>query len=183
MNLDLGIMELDYNLFFYINSLSHPFLTYLAKFLSGVEGFGILWILLAVVATYIMRRQPKVIVATVTAVLVSTVVTVYILKPLVGRMRPYYRFPSAIYYSTDTDKFSFPSQHSSASFAAAAVIASVYPSIGIFVYLGAIAVGLSRIYLGLHFPSDVVIGAVLGFLIGFFLVKLFKLQKKRKRKT
>lgn len=60
------------------------------------------------------------------------------------------------------DKFSFPSGHTSAAFLIAGTIGIWYPSLMAILYLWAVWVGLSRIILGVHFPSDTVAGAALG---------------------
>jgi undecaprenyl-diphosphatase len=49
----------------------------------------------------------------------------------------------------------------------AALVAHFYPSLAILVYLWATCIGLSRVLLGVHYPSDIVAGAILGLLISF----------------
>lgn len=60
------------------------------------------------------------------------------------------------------DQFSFPSGHTAAAFLMATLLAYYYPHLSIPLYLIASAIGLSRIYNGLHFPSDVLVGGALG---------------------
>jgi len=62
------------------------------------------------------------------------------------------------------DRFSFPSGHSAAAFLMATVLHFFYPQWAIAFYLIAAAIAVSRIYNGLHFPSDVLVGALLGFI-------------------
>ncbi|MGI9557539.1 MAG: phosphatase PAP2 family protein [Solirubrobacterales bacterium] len=63
-------------------------------------------------------------------------------------------------------ELSFPSAHATSSFAAAAAIGRVAPRLQAPAYLTAIAISTTRPYLGLHYPSDVVAGAVLGIALG-----------------
>jgi len=63
------------------------------------------------------------------------------------------------------DAFSFPSGHSAAAFAVALAMAGVIPGAPLFVFL-AFAIGLSRLYLGAHYPLDVAVGACIGLLCG-----------------
>jgi undecaprenyl-diphosphatase len=65
------------------------------------------------------------------------------------------------------DKFSFPSGHTMTAFAVWASLASAIPTLSLPYLLLAILIGLSRIFLGLHYPTDVLVGALLGSAIGF----------------
>ena len=69
---------------------------------------------------------------------------------------------------------SFPSGHSAASFAAASALTAYYPTAGPLLFAGACCVGLSRVYLGHHFPSDVAVGGALGSAIGLLSARLWR---------
>jgi undecaprenyl-diphosphatase len=85
-----------------------------------------------------------------------------LLKTVVRRKRPQLeKLPALI--STPT-ALSFPSAHASSSFAAARAFSSLLPALPL--YCGAAAMALSRVYLGVHYPSDIAAGAVLGTLVG-----------------
>jgi len=79
----------------------------------------------------------------------------YGLKLAVNRRRPE--------GETVRSNSSFPSGHATGAFALAAVFSHQYPKAAVPCYLAAAAVGLSRIYLGRHYPSDVLAGALVGF--------------------
>ncbi len=73
---------------------------------------------------------------------------------------------------------SFPSGHTSSYFAFATVYSAKYPKWAIPLYSYGVLIGLSRVYLGEHYPSDVLAGAVIGIGIGYLTLKLEKqLQK------
>lgn len=84
-----------------------------------------------------------------------------ILKPMVGRIRPYDLLGFSILVPPLAD-FSFPSGHTSSSFAAATAIYAMNRKWGIVAYVFAVLMGISRLYLGVHFPTDVLTGAVIG---------------------
>ena len=104
---------------------------------------------------------------------------VVIIKEIVARPRPGYALPiSMIPFS----KYSFPSGHTTMAFLVAILLSRYYPKYNYLFYSIAILVGLSRIYLGLHYLSDVIGGLILGIGIGWlFLYKekeIFKIGEK-----
>lgn len=87
------------------------------------------------------------------------------LKSAVGMARPSLGIGPVISGPTVDDDFSaFPSGHTSSAFAAATVVADYYPEYSKWAYLAAGLVGISRIFEGAHWPSNVVFGAGLGYL-------------------
>jgi membrane-associated phospholipid phosphatase len=98
-----------------------------------------------------------------TSLVVDAALT-YSLKSIVNRPRPYITYPNDIVaYETLSSK-SFPSGHTSFAFAAATSLTLQYPKWYVIVpsYVWACSVGYSRMNLGVHYPSDVLAGAVLG---------------------
>ena len=87
-----------------------------------------------------------------------------ILKPMTGRIRPYDLLGFSILVPPLAD-FSFPSGHTSASFAAATAIYAMNRKWGIAAYIFAVLMGVSRLYLGVHFPTDVLAGGIIGFVM------------------
>lgn len=88
------------------------------------------------------------------------------IKEVVGRLRPPFADPAVVALTTAPDTPSFPSGHATSAFAAAAAVGAFYPRLRVPLYGLAALVGLSRVYLGVHYGLDVLVGAVLGIAIG-----------------
>ena len=85
-----------------------------------------------------------------------------ILKSAIKRDRPFLRLHACATSIEPGDKFSMPSGHTAAAFLMAGVIAAFFMEFAIPAYCWACLIGNSRIALGVHYPSDVLAGAVLG---------------------
>ena len=108
------------------------------------------------------------------ALIVSQIV-VHSLKRLLSRERPYKIIEQLNTYGIDLSDYSFPSGHTTASFSLATTLALNLPKIYIIVYIFAILIAISRIYLGVHYPTDVAAGILLGIggaiVVHFYMIK------------
>lgn len=95
-----------------------------------------------------------------------------VLKKLFKRQRPCDLFNNLNAHVTPSDKFSLPSGHTAAAFLMASLIAHFYPSMTFIVYAWASTIGLSRVLLGVHYPSDIFAGATLGLTISFLSLNI-----------
>jgi undecaprenyl-diphosphatase len=127
------------------------------------------------------RRQLPVasLIAAVSVGIGSLVVA--LLKETVDRPRPAHADPGIDTAVGTPGSPSFPSGHTATAFAAAAVVGAFYPRLRWPLYALAALVGMSRIYLGVHFALDVVAGAILGLSIGLCIV--WAVRKGRQRLT
>jgi undecaprenyl-diphosphatase len=94
----------------------------------------------------------------------------WVLKNSCQRRRPPEAIPSFRSVINASDRFSFPSGHTCGAFLLAAIISVHYPTLAAPMYLWAGAVGLSRVVLGVHFPTDILAGALLGSGIAWFVL-------------
>lgn len=115
-----------------------------------------------------------------TVSLIGSMGTTYILKKTIQKPRPYetYLYIQNYYYDDDS---TFPSGHTTAAFSTATSLTLHYPKwyVAVPAYLYAGAIGYSRMHLGMHYPSDVAMGAGIGIASAFVTHKLQKWIKKR----
>ncbi|MDB4837948.1 phosphatase PAP2 family protein [Marinomonas sp.] len=94
----------------------------------------------------------------------------FILKRSCKRNRPADILEDFCSYIIPSDQFSFPSGHTSGAFFFAYCLAEWFPECNFLLYFWAVNVGMSRIFLGVHFPTDTVIGALLGSACAAFII-------------
>ena len=146
---------------------------------TGLGNSGFIW-QLASMLLLIPERTRKVGCMGICALFLSFLVNNMILKNLVARARPYDAIPALLPLIKKPGGFSFPSGHTASSFAAAGLFFRNLPrGLGVPLLILAVLIGLSRVYLGVHYPGDVVAGALSGWLIGM-AVENFACQKQRK---
>jgi undecaprenyl-diphosphatase len=116
-------------------------------------------------------RRPWVLVAVAAAGLSADLISLA-LRQLIGRDRPFVLYPEPRPLVHPPSSGSFPSGHASAAFACATVMAWASPRLAVPVYVLAAVVAWSRVYVGVHYPLDVLGGALLGTLVGMLVVFL-----------
>lgn len=183
-----SIIRLDEWLFFFINDLYHSvFLDWIFLFFSFYP--LIIWVLIGLVVTFVEERKDHwFFVKLLTALIFAGLLTSVLIKPLVRRPRPDIshgikvvlvdEHPAAIPFNND---FAFPSGHAAVAFAGAYILTREetrkkhlknnhnknYKKIASWVfYLVAAITAFSRIYLGKHYPLDIIFGGLLGLFVG-----------------
>lgn len=86
----------------------------------------------------------------------------HIIKISVSRLRPFLIFDNLHIKKIGIDKYSFPSGHTTAAFSIAVMISLFFPQLTVLCIALAFCTGISRMYLGVHYPSDVIVGIFLG---------------------
>ena len=154
------------------------------KVFTTLGNAGILWIVLAV-AMLFWRPTRKAGVLAGCALLFSLLFTNLGLKLLLTRPRPYTVVEGLIPLLTSGDPNSFPSGHTSAAFAAGLVWARTLPKAWMrrTAVIQAVLMGLSRLYVGVHYPSDVVSGAVVGTVCALLALWIGRLWQRRQERN
>ncbi len=161
MKLLLSIHKYDVFMFTWlINAKIHAQFTTICRFLSKT-GDGQLYVLIAL-TTYLSEGINSAFLQAIVLAFLIERPTYFVLKNSFKRNRPEAALKNFRSIITPSDKFSFPSGHTSAAFMMATLIAYFFPPLIIPVYCWAAMVGFSRVVLGVHFPTDTLIGMVLG---------------------
>ena len=129
---------------------------------------GLLWIALSLLMLCFKRTRRAGVVG-LTALVLGALCTNVVLKHLVGRVRPWLTVEGLAALIAEHDPNSFPSGHTCAAFAAASAWWRTLPARWMRVtgVVLAVLMGLSRLYVGVHFPSDVLAGALVGLFCGW----------------
>ena len=161
------LLEMDGQLLLWIReTFGNPVLDHIMIFISSLANKGMLWIGIGVVLLLLGvngRKWSERGLLVLLSLAFNAVVCNLWLKPMVARTRPYDLLGYEILVRRLGD-YSFPSGHTSASFAAATALYAIDRRWGTAAYILAVLIGFSRLYLGVHFPTDVLAGAVIGIL-------------------
>lgn len=149
---------------------------------------GFLWIVLSL-AMLCVRKTRKAGALALCAMALGLVATNLTIKPLVSRPRPWLAVEGLGYIVREDDPNSFPSGHACAAFAAGMIWLRALPwrRGRIAAVVLAVCMGLSRLYVGVHYPSDVLAGALVGALCAWVVWNVYqrgsskRLNKKEER--
>lgn len=176
--------NLDKELFLFLNSLNSPFWDQVMYAISG----KIIWIplylaILVTIGVKYRKRFPLILFFIILAVAIADQSSVHVFKNVFQRLRPCHdpELDGLVHLVNGRcgGLYGFVSSHAANSFNVAALslmfIKKRWYSVAIIIW--ASLVGYSRVYLGVHFPGDVICGAVLGSLVGWGVYKLYDLTE------
>jgi len=139
---------------------------------------GLVWIALAPFVAYLAKRNALFATSFTATCVWSADLIAFGLKAATDRARPFETIPQADPLLGATVGQSMPSGHAATSFAGAVILSYFLPRSAPYVFLLATAIAFSRIYVGVHYPSDVVAGAALGAAVGFAGLGLLRLLRR-----
>lgn len=167
------LYSIDVALFRWINEgCSKPFLDRFFSFITDFHHFEIP-ILLILLSLLIWggKKGRWMVLALILTITLTDQISAHVAKPLVDRIRPCNALTGVLTPDDKPTSFSFPSSHATNMGGSMALLALAYPAWSWLCILFAFLVGLSRIYLGVHYPSDVLVGWLLGIFIGWGMWK------------
>ena len=178
------LLELDGNILLWIQDyLRNDFLNVVMKIITALGNAGIIWILSAVIMLC-FKKTRKVGIMVAMALIGSLIINNLILKNLVQRIRPYEVVEGLKNLIGKQSDFSFPSGHTGSSIAAAVVMVKMLPKkFGVSALVLGILISFSRLYVGVHYPTDVIVGAITGAISALLSIKIYYLVANRKKEV
>jgi len=169
------IQSTDAAILLYIqNHIRADFMDSFWKAVTFLGNGGWFWIVLAVLLLF-MAGTRRAGFCALLAMAMGFLITNLLLKNLVGRIRPYDVISGLVPLIGRQSDASFPSGHACASFASAFVYLRTAPKKwGIAALVLAVLISFSRLYVGVHYPSDVIAGMLAGILSGWTVLTLYK---------
>jgi undecaprenyl-diphosphatase len=170
------LAALDARLYLAVNSAPHPgWLDSIAWAIALIFIGGWVWVIGTLVA-YLLRvpRGWLGVMRLLPAVVGATWVVEYPIKAYFRRRRPFASVVAALVIGKKPGSWSFPSGHTASSFASAWVLSTVWPRRAPLFFSLASLVGLSRVYVGAHYPGDVASGAIAGTLLAELIRQIVK---------
>ena len=165
----------DEALYHALNDLSSPALTAASRLLSNRSlELAFVGFILGYVFVRHRRRALSTFLLTIATITLSDRLGAAVLKPAFGRLRPCYALAPGQFHQGEpvAHSGSLPSIHASNAFAGALPLSLGAPELAPIVYGVAALIALSRVQLGVHWPSDILAGAIVGTLIALGLVML-----------
>lgn len=170
MKLLQKIKELDVKTSHYFPQFyHHKILSNIMKFIAGIGDFGMIWLFLILILS-INHNTQLLAQKMLAALLLATIAGQMIIKSIVKRKRPCHSYDDVKMLITVPSDYSFPSGHTTSSFACATTVCYFYPKIGIIFMIFAFLMAFSRLYLFVHYLSDVVFAIFLGILVGVIVM-------------
>lgn len=157
----------------FIQTFHNPILDRIFIFASAVAEHGEVWIAAAIILLFVKKLRPAAVLVFI-ALILTFVSGELIIKNLVCRPRPFYENPDLQLIIPPPSGFSFPSSHTATSFAAATVIFIFSKKLGAVAIVLALIIAFSRLYLYVHYPSDVLCGMLLGIFWAVISVSLYR---------
>lgn len=173
---------MEFQILYLINNLHNNILDKIMITLTNLGNAGIIWIIIAIILLFIKKTRKCGILMLISMAL-GLIIGNGIIKNVVQRQRPCWIDTNILLLIPNPTDFSFPSGHTLASFEAAVMILLHSRKWGIPAIILSILIAFSRMYLFVHFPTDILGGAILGTLISISVYYISEKIIKAKKET
>lgn len=166
-----AILNFDLSVFRFVEDyIWNPVLDVIMPIITYLGEGGVVWIITALILL-LTKKYRKCGVAMALGLIGSLVVVDWIIKPIVERPRPFnleawegiFNYPDLV---SKPSSWSFPSGHSSSSLAASVALLCTNKKFGIPAVILGVLIAFSRIYVHVHYPTDVIVGILVGAILG-----------------
>lgn len=171
-----NLLNIDIEIFKLFNQvLINPFLDFLMPLITKEKNIVPVYIVALVLLVWKGGRKGRIVAAIlVVTAIVSDQVSSNFLKSYFGRLRPCQELIDVRLLINCGSGKSFPSSHAVNNFAAAMVLSWHYKRYSAIFFSVAAMVAFSRVYCGVHYPSDIIGGTIIGCLMGFLMIYVYK---------
>jgi undecaprenyl-diphosphatase len=172
---------IDLSVFYFINhTLSTGFLDKFFAVITNVNNWYIAYVILLGISFFKGGKKGRIaVIGVIILILVTDQTSAHLLKEIIRRIRPCNALTDVITPLGCTGSYSFPSNHAFNNFAAAVFYYRLFPRLKWILFITASLIAISRVYLGLHYPSDILGGALLGVIFGYIFAEIaLRLVKK-----
>ena len=179
------IIELDKDLMIFFNkSISNFLFDIIMPVITSKDFLTVIGILLIFyLAVFCGKKGRIAILVLIFAVGLSDSICAQIIKPWVGRIRPSHEFNEFINLLVSKGgKWSFPSNHAANSFAFATVLSYFFEQKTLALFVLACIIAFSRVYVGVHYPLDILCGAIIGYILSWMVLSIWVIVKIRELK-
>lgn len=171
------MVELDFLILDFIKqNMKNPFLDFVMPKISALGNGGVIWIVTTIILLAIPKYR-KGGIALAAGLIAGLIIGNLTLKPLIARVRPFDLIEGIELLIAAPKDFSFPSGHTLSSVIGATILTMTDKRFGYVAIPLAVLIAFSRLYLYVHFPSDILGGIVLGFLISTAIYFIFFKKK------
>lgn len=168
-----AIYEFDFSILDALQTIHSPVLNMIMAFFTIIGEAGMLWIALALMF-FVIKKTRLMGWTMFQALAFEGIISELIIKNLVQRQRPFLYRPEIDTIVNRPTSFSFPSGHTCTAFACSTAIFCYNKKLGIAAYILSVLIGFSRNYFFIHFPTDVLCGAIEGILLGLLAAVVVK---------
>ena len=179
------ILEIDKALMVFLNkSISNSFFDIIMTIITGKDFLTVIGLILIIYLGFFCGKRGKItLLVLLFAAGMSDAICAQIIKPWVGRLRPSHEFIDYINLLVKKGgKWSFPSNHAANSFAFATVLSYFYERKKLILFISASIIAYSRVYVGVHYPLDILFGALAGYVISWVVLSFWVIIKMRELK-
>ncbi len=170
------LYSIDVRIFYFLNrDIANPVTDKFFTFITMLNHWVIAYVILLGILWFKGGKLGKMsVVGILFTILVSDQLSSHLLKYWIQRARPCNVLENVRTLVPCLSSYSMPSSHAVNNFAAAAFFSGLYPRYKTVLYTVATLIALSRPIVGVHYPSDILIGAIIGWIVGFLFYLLVK---------